>query len=133
MQSYISQPRGGLLYHLINFFMKILPFWFVMKNIGNYRKYDIFFDFCFTGNMIFPSIAENSENMIFTLSVFSKMLFFIQCQCWWFWKFWFCLLCISYSILQHDLFSPSSFSCFHFLCKLLYSSLKTATQFHYYY
>ena len=46
-----------------------------MKNIGNYRKYDIFFDFRFTKN-IFPSIAENPENMIFTLSVFSKMLFF---------------------------------------------------------
>ena len=29
--------------------------------------------------MIFPSIAENSENMIFTLNVFPKMLFFMQC------------------------------------------------------
>ena len=29
--------------------------------------------------MIFPSIAECQENMIFTLSVFTKMLFFMQC------------------------------------------------------
>ena len=27
----------------------------------------------FTGNIIFPSIAENKENMIFTLSVFKKI------------------------------------------------------------
>ena len=47
-----------------------------MKNIGSYRKYDIFFNFRFTNNMIFPSIAENPEKMIFTLSVFTKMLFF---------------------------------------------------------
>ena len=49
-----------------------------MKHIRNYIKYDIFFDFCFTEN-IFPSIIENPENMIFTLSIFSKMLFFMQC------------------------------------------------------
>ena len=29
--------------------------------------------------MIFPSIAENPESIILTLSVFTKMLFFIQC------------------------------------------------------
>ena len=29
--------------------------------------------------MIFTSIAENQKNMIFTLSVFTKMLFFMQC------------------------------------------------------
>ena len=46
-----------------------------MKNIGNYRKYDIFFNFRSTENMIFPSNTENHENMIFTLSVFTKMLF----------------------------------------------------------
>ena len=57
------------------FIIEILPYWFVPKNIGNYRKNDIFFNFRFTGNMIFPSIAENQENMIFTLSVFTKMLF----------------------------------------------------------
>ena len=50
-----------------------------MKNIGNYRKCDIFFGFRFTENMIFQSIAENAENMIFRLNVFSKMLFVIQC------------------------------------------------------
>ena len=56
-----------------------MPYSFVAKNIGNYRKYDIFFNFRFTGNMIFPSIAEKQENMIFTLSVFAKALFFMQC------------------------------------------------------
>ena len=80
MQSYISHPRGTVFYHLINFFIiKIFPYSFVAKNIGNYRKYDIFFNFRFTGNMVFPSIAEYQENKIFTLSVFTKMLFFMQC------------------------------------------------------
>ena len=60
------------------FIIEILPYWFVAKNNGNYRKYDIFFNVRFTGNMIFPSIAENQENTIFTLSVFTKMLFFMQ-------------------------------------------------------
>ena len=31
--------------------------------------------------MIFPSNAENHENVIFTLSVFMKMLFSMQCGC----------------------------------------------------
>ena len=61
------------------FIIKILPYWFVTKNIGNYRKYDIFFIFCFTENMIFPPIAENQENMIFSLSIFTKMLFLYSC------------------------------------------------------
>ena len=30
--------------------------------------------------MIFPSNAENHENMIFTLGIFMKMLFFMQCS-----------------------------------------------------
>ena len=30
--------------------------------------------------MILPSIAESHENMIFTSSVFTKMLFFMQCN-----------------------------------------------------
>ena len=60
------------------FIIKILPYWFVAKNIENYRKYYIFFNFRFTEN-IFSSIAENQDNMIFTLSVFMKMLFFMQC------------------------------------------------------
>ena len=50
-----------------------------MKNIGNYRKCDIFFGFRFTENMMFQSIAENAENMIFRLNVFSKMVFVMQC------------------------------------------------------
>ena len=60
------------------FIIQILSYWFVAKNIGNYRKCYIFFNFRFTGNMIFPSFAENQEKMIFTLSVFTKMLFFMQ-------------------------------------------------------
>ena len=62
------------------FIVKILTYWFVMKNIGNYRTYDIFFNFRFTEKMIFPSIAENQDNITFTLSVFTKMLFFMQFQ-----------------------------------------------------
>ena len=46
-----------------------------MKNIENYRKYDISYNFRFTEKMIFSSIAENQENMIFTLSVFEKQQF----------------------------------------------------------
>ena len=75
MQSYISHLRGTIFHHLIIFLIKILPY--VTKSIGNYRKYDIFFNFCFTEN-IFPSIVENPENMIFTLDVFTKMLLFMQ-------------------------------------------------------
>ena len=30
--------------------------------------------------MIFRSIPENQENMIFTFSIFAKMLFFMQCE-----------------------------------------------------
>ena len=61
-----------------HFLIKILPYWFLTKNIRNCRKYNIFFNFRFTENMIFPSIAENPENMIFTLSMFTKMLFFMH-------------------------------------------------------
>ena len=58
--------------------IEILPYWLVAKNIGNYRKYDFFFNFPFTGDMIFSLIAENQENMIFKLSGFTKVLFFTQ-------------------------------------------------------
>ena len=51
-----------------------------MKNIGNYRKYDIFFTFRFKENMIFPPNAENHEIMIFMFRIFKKMLFFMQCN-----------------------------------------------------
>ena len=72
MQSYFSHPRGTVFYHLIIFFCHYLAL------LVCYEKYDIFFNFRFTEN-IFPSIAENQENKIFTLSVFTKMLFFMQC------------------------------------------------------
>ena len=75
---YLSSARYSILSFNQLFIIEILPYWFVAKNNGNYRKYDIFFNVRFTGNMIFPSIAENQENTIFTLSVFTKMLFFMQ-------------------------------------------------------
>ena len=75
---YLSSLRYSILSFNQLFIIEILPYWFVAKNNGNYRKYDIFFNVRFTGNMIFPSIAENQENTIFTLSVFTKMLFFMQ-------------------------------------------------------
>ena len=80
MQSYISHRHGRVSNPQIIFFFFFVISCFIdllQKNIGNYRKYDIFFNFCFTEN-IFPSVSENYENMIFTLSVFTKMLFFIQ-------------------------------------------------------
>ena len=61
------------------FYHQNLPLLISYEKYRNYRKYDIFFTFRFTENMIFPSTAENQEN-IFTLSVFTKMLFFMQCN-----------------------------------------------------
>ena len=81
MQSYSSHPHDTVFYHLINFFIiEIFPYSVIAKNIGNYRKYEIFFNFRFAENMIFPSIAEYQENIIFALSVLTKMLFFRQCN-----------------------------------------------------
>ena len=79
MQSYISHPRGRVVNHLINLFNQNSALLIGYEKYRKLYKYDIFFDFRFTENMIFPSIAENSENMIFTLNVFPKMLFFMQC------------------------------------------------------
>ena len=78
MQFYISHRHGRIFNPLIFFFVIVLLYWFVTKNIGNYRKYVIFFNFRFTEN-IFPSKTENHENMIFMFSIFTKMLFFMQC------------------------------------------------------
>ena len=77
---YLSSAHYSILSFNQLFIVEILPYWFVAKSIRYYRKYDIFFNFRFTGNMIFPSIVENQENMIFTLSVIMKMLFFMQCR-----------------------------------------------------
>ena len=79
MQSYISHPRGRVVNHLINLFNQNSTLLIGYEKYRKLYKYDIFFDFRFAENMIFPSIAENSENMIFTLNVFPKMLFFMQC------------------------------------------------------
>ena len=75
---YLSSARYSILSFNQLFTIEILPYWFVAKNLGNYRKY-IFFNFRFMENMIYPLIAENQENMIFALSFFTKMLFFMQC------------------------------------------------------
>ena len=77
---YLSSARFSILSFDQLFIMEILPYWYVVKNTGNYRKYDIFFNFRFTENTIFPSNAENHENVIFMFSVFTKMLFFMQCN-----------------------------------------------------
>ena len=75
---YLSSAWYSILSFNQLFIIEIVPYSFVAKNIGNYRKYDIFFNFRFTQNMIFPLIAENQENMIFTLNVFTKMLLFMK-------------------------------------------------------
>ena len=77
---YLSSAWYSILSFNQFFIIKILLYSFVAKNIRDYRKYDIFFNFRFAGNMIFPLIAENQESMILTLSVFTKMLFFMQCS-----------------------------------------------------
>ena len=67
MQSYVSHSRGTIFNPLIIFFfffVIILLYQFVTKNIKNYRKFDIFFNFCFTVNKIFLSIVENHEKKI---------------------------------------------------------------------
>ena len=73
---YLSS-RGTVFYHLvIFFFVIILLYWFVTKNKKNYRKYDIFFNFRFTENMIFPSIAENQEKYDIYVEHFYKNIVF---------------------------------------------------------
>ena len=80
MQSYISHQRGRVFNPLFFLFLSLSCFInLLQKNIGNYRKDDIFFNSRFTEN-IFPSNAENHENIIFTFSVFTKVLFFMQCE-----------------------------------------------------
>ena len=45
---YLSSARFSILSFDQLFIMEILPYWYVVKNTGNYRKYDIFFNFRFT-------------------------------------------------------------------------------------
>ena len=74
------------------FYQNFAPFgllWKISEIIQNMIFTLVFF---FTKNMIFPSIAKNAENIIFTLSVFSKILFFMQCG-----HFAFCLIMYSFS------------------------------------
>ena len=72
-----SHRRGTLFNPLISF-LPISCSMDLLQKIKN-RKYDIFFNSCFTENMIFPSIVENQENMIFMISAFMKLVF-MQCQ-----------------------------------------------------
>ena len=53
MQSYISYRRGRI-FNSVTFFLFLPLPCFITKNIGDYRKYDIFYNFPFTENMIFP-------------------------------------------------------------------------------
>ena len=71
MQFYIFHLCDTVFDHLIIFFCHYLALLICYK-------YDIFFNFCSTENMIFSSVAENQEIMIFSLSVFTIMLFFMQ-------------------------------------------------------
>ena len=57
------------------FIIEILPYCFFPKNIGNYRKYDIFFNFSVTENMIFSSIAEYQENIIYVERFYENVIF----------------------------------------------------------
>ena len=62
---YLSSTWYSILSFNQCFINEILPYWFVVK-ISEIEE-NIFFNFCFT------------ENMIFTLSVYTKMLLFMQC------------------------------------------------------
>ena len=63
----LSAPYSILSFNQL-FNIEISPYWFLAKISG------------IVENMIFSLIAENQENMIFMLSVFTKILFFIQCH-----------------------------------------------------
>ena len=73
MQYYISHRRGRVCNSLIIFFSFLSLSCFI-DLLQKILEVDVFFNFCFTEKMIFPSNAENHENMIFTLSVFTKIL-----------------------------------------------------------
>ena len=74
----MSRPRGTVFCRLINFLSSKSSPIHLLRKISEIIENIFFFNFRFKGNMVFLSIAENQENMIFTLSVFTKMLFFIQ-------------------------------------------------------
>ena len=79
MQSFISHRRETVFYHLFNFFLsKSCPINLLWKISEIIENMIFFLIFVFRENMIFPLIGKNQENMIFTLSVFTKMLFFMQ-------------------------------------------------------
>ena len=83
MQSYISHRRGRVFNPLVSFFLfcYYLTLLIFTKNIGNYRKYDIFFNFRFTENMIFRTNAENLENNdIYIQRFYENVVFHAVCQ-----------------------------------------------------
>ena len=71
MQSYSSHPRETVFYYHLVIFCHYLALLICYEKYQKLYDINIFFNFFFTKNMIFPSVAENQENMIFTLSVFT--------------------------------------------------------------
>ena len=64
---------------IVNAILYLSPAWYssIESNIliDLLREISTNINFLFTENIIFPSIAENEENIIFMLSAFTKMLF----------------------------------------------------------
>ena len=79
MQSYISHPRGTLFNSLISL-CHYLVLLICYEKCRKLQKISFFFNFRFTEKMVFLSIAESQENMMITLSAFTKMLFFTFCN-----------------------------------------------------
>ena len=75
MQSYISHPRGTVFNPLI-IFCHYLALLICYEKYLTLQKIWYFLSFLFYGKYDIPSIAENHENMIFTLSAFTETFFF---------------------------------------------------------
>ena len=74
MQSYISHQCETVFYHLINFLSsKYCPI-HLLRKISEVIENMIFsLIFVFTGNMIFPFLAEYQKNMILTLHLILEL------------------------------------------------------------
>ena len=79
---YLSSARYSILSFNELFVIEILPYLYIVKNFGNYRKHEIFLNFRFTWNMIFSLTVEIKENMIFELGKYSCSGFFTMKQKW---------------------------------------------------
>ena len=58
---YLSSARYSILWFNQLFIIAVLPYWYVAKNIGNYRKYDIFFNFRFTEIWYFRQLGKSKK------------------------------------------------------------------------